>query len=249
MSEKIVLITGAASGIGLTTARLFIEEGAIVVATDINTAGLEKQAAVLGENYRPLTLDVANNEHIETAAAHVAEKYGKLDVLVNNAAVATMAEPEQLEEGVFDFEFAVNLKGPMLLVKNFAKLLRKSDNGSVVNIASVAAIREVPGHYLYSAAKAALDKFTRDCVRAVPGVRHNCIKPGVIDTPILDQVYGDNAAAVRETTVNLSAAGRTGKPEDIANAMLFLCSDRATYINGATLIVDGGISAATNAPF
>jgi len=248
MSEKIVLITGAASGIGLSTARLFIEEGAIVVATDINTAGLEQQAALLGENYRPLTLDVASNEQIEAAATHVAEKYGKLDVLVNNAAVATLAEPEQLEEAVFDFEFGVNLKGPMLLVKNFARLLRESDNGSVVNIASVAAIRELPGHYLYSAAKAALDKFTRDCVRAVPGVRHNCIKPGVIDTPILEQGYGEMAPQVREEAAKCPAS-RLGQPEDIANAILFLTSAKATYINGATVIVDGGISAATNAPF
>lgn len=249
MSDKIVLITGAASGIGLTTSRLFIDEGAIVVATDINTAALEEQAAVLGQNYRPLTMDVSSNDQIEAATAHVAETYGKLDVLVNNAAVAKLAEPEQLEEGIFDFEFAVNLKGPMLLVKNFAKLLRESDNGSVINIASVAAIREVPGHYLYSAAKAALDKFTRDCVPAVPGMRHNCIKPGVIDTPILDQAYGDDAAAIREGAAAVSAAGRVGKPEDIANAILFLCSDKATYINGSTIIVDGGMSAATNSPY
>ena len=248
MSGKIALITGAASGIGLTTARLFIEEGAIVVAADINTAGLEQQAAVLGENYRPLTLDVASNEQIEAAAAHVAETYGKLDVLVNNAAVATIAEPEQLEEAVFDFEFGINLKGPMLLVKNFARLLRESDNGSVVNIASVAAIRELPGHYLYSAAKTALDKFTRDCVPAVPGVRHNCIKPGVIDTPILKQGYGEMASQVLEEAAKCPAS-RAGQPEDIANTILFLTSTKATYINGATVIVDGGLATATNAPF
>lgn len=247
MSQKIVLITGAASGIGLTTAKQFIDEGAIVVATDINTAALEEQAAALGENYRPLTMDVGSNEQIESAAAHVTSEYGKLDALINNAAVATLAEPEELEEEVFDFEFAINLKGPMLLVKNFAKLLRKSDNGSVINIASVAAIREVPGHYLYSAAKMALDKFTRDCARAVPGVRHNCIKPGVIDTPILDRAYGEMAPAIREAAAQCPAS-RVGKSEDIANAIIFLCSDKATYINGSTLIVDGGMSAATNSP-
>jgi NAD(P)-dependent dehydrogenase (short-subunit alcohol dehydrogenase family) len=248
MSDKVILITGAASGIGLTTAKQFIEEGAVVIAADINTGALEEQAAALGANYRPMTLDVASNEQIESAAAEVARDYGKLDALINNAAVAKMAEPEELEEEVFDFEFAVNLKGPMLLVKNFAKLLRKSDNGSVVNIASVAAIRELPGHFLYSAAKAALDKFTRDSARAVPGIRHNCIKPGVIDTPILDQAYGDMAPAVREEAARCPVS-RVGKPEDIANAIQFLCSDKATYINGATLIVDGGISTSTNSPF
>jgi NAD(P)-dependent dehydrogenase (short-subunit alcohol dehydrogenase family) len=248
MSDKVILITGAASGIGLTTAKQFIEEGAVVIAADINTGALEEHATALGGNYRPMTLDVASNEQIESAAAEVARDYGKLDALINNAAVAKMAELEELEEDVFDFEFAVNLKGPMLLVKNFAKLLRKSDNGSVVNIASVAAIREVPGHYLYSAAKVALDKFTRDSARAVPGIRHNCIEPGIIDTPILDQAYGDMAPAVREVAARCPVS-RVGKPEDIANAIQFLCSDKATYINGATLIVDGGISASTNSPF
>ena len=248
MSNKVVLITGAASGIGLTTAKQFLDEGAVVIATDINTAALEEQAAALGENYRPFTMDVASNEQIESAAAHVTTEYGRLDVLVNNAAVASLAEPEELEESVFDFEFAINLKGPMLLVKNFAKLLRESDNGSVINIASVAAIREVPGHYLYSAAKMALDKFTRDCAKAVPGIRHNCIKPGVIDTPILERAYGDMAPAIREAAAQCPAS-RIGKPEDIANAIIFLCSENATYINGATLIIDGGMSAATNSPF
>lgn len=246
--QRIILITGAASGIGLQTAKQFVDAGARVIATDINEAALQQNAAELGENYQPLLLNVAKEEHIKAAFELINKEFGRLDSLVNNAAVAGMNEPEQLTAEQFDFEMDINLKGPMLLVKYFAPLLRKSDNGSVVNICSVAAIIEAPGHFLYSAAKVGLKKFSEDCARAVLGVRHNNILPGVIDTPILDLAYKEHADIVRKTTAETAPVGRTGKPEDIANAVEFLCSDKATYINGATLVVDGGIRAASSSP-
>ena len=249
MSEqKIVLITGAASGIGLQTAKQFIEAGAKVIATDINEAALKQQAAEIGKNFLPLLLDVANEEHIVAARDLVEKDFGRLDALVNNAAVALIHEPEQLTAEQFDKEMAVNLKGPMLLVKYFAPLLRKSANASVVNICSVAAIAEVPGHYLYSAAKVGLKKFSADCARALPGIRHNSILPGIIETPILDIAYGEHADLVRKSAAGVTPVGRLGLPEDIANAVEFLCSDKATFINGASLVVDGGIAVANNSP-
>lgn len=245
--QRVILITGAASGIGLQTAKQFVAAGAVVLATDINESRLNSNASELGENYKPLVLNVANEQHIVAVRDLVEKEFGQLDVLVNNAALATLHEPEQLTDELFDNEMAINLKGPMLLVKHFASLLRKSNNGSVVNICSVAAITEVPGHYLYSAAKVALDKFSRDCTRAVPGIRHNSILPGVIETPILD-TYGEHADVVRQEATKAAPAGRLGTPEDIVCAVEFLCSDKATFINGASLIVDGGITAATNSP-
>jgi NAD(P)-dependent dehydrogenase (short-subunit alcohol dehydrogenase family) len=249
MSEKrVVLITGAASGIGLETAKQFMASGASVLAADINKDLLGENAADLGENYLPLVLDVADENRIEEVSGQVRENYGKLDALVNNAVTAELGEPGELSGERFDHEMSVNLKGPMLLVKHFAPLLRNSENGSVVNICSIAAITELPGHFLYSAAKTALEKFTRDCCRAVTGVRHNCILPGFIETPILD-TYGDEAEFVRETARNSSPAGRMGMPIDIAYAIEFLCSNKATFINGATLVVDGGLTKAASSPF
>jgi NAD(P)-dependent dehydrogenase (short-subunit alcohol dehydrogenase family) len=247
--HRVILITGAASGIGLQTAKQFIASDAKVLAVDINEELLAKNVAELGENYLPQVLDVADEKKIEALRKLVEKKFDRLDALVNNAVSAMLGDPEQLTSARFDHEMAVNLKGPMLLVKHFAPLLRKSENGSVVNICSIAAITELPDHFLYSSAKAALDKFTSDCCRAVTGVRHNSVLPGFIETPILSAYGAEMAAFVRETVCKMAPAGRMGRPEDIAYAIEFLCSDKATFINGATLLVDGGLTKATCSPF
>jgi NAD(P)-dependent dehydrogenase (short-subunit alcohol dehydrogenase family) len=246
-NQKIILITGAASGIGLGAAKHFLAAGAKVIASDINEKALNEQAALLGDNYQPLLLNVTIEADIMAARDTIAEQYGVLDSLINNAAAATLHEPEHLTSELFDVEMSLNLKGPMLLVKHLSDLLHKSADGSVVNICSVAAIREVPGHYLYSAAKVALDKFSRDCARAIPGIRFNSILPGVIDTPILAS-YGEHKEQVKAEAVKATPVGRLGTVEDIANAISFLCSDQSSFINGASLIVDGGIAAANNSP-
>lgn len=247
--QNIAFITGAASGIGLAIAKLFIQSGSLVIAADINKAKLDQHASELGKSYIPLFLDVGDSQQIAAAADNIKADYGKMDALINNAAIASIHQPESLESDLFDTEMAVNLKGPMLLVKHLAPLLRHSENGSVVNICSVAAICEAPGHYLYSAAKVALDKFSRDCAKEVLGIRHNSILPGIIDTPILESAYGKEAAdLLRIDAAERCPVGRLGQPKDIANATLFLCSDKATFINGASLIVDGGITAAGNSP-
>ena len=247
LEHRIILITGAASGIGLGTAEQFIESGARVLAADINKELLDKNVARHGENYIPMLLDVGHEEKIQEASRRVEKEYGRLDVLVNNAVTASLGEPEQLTGLWFDHEMSVNLKGPMLMVKHFSPLLRKSENGSVVNLCSIAGIIELPGHFLYSAAKAALEKFTRDCCRSVTGVRHNCVLPGWIETPILD-TYGDEAEIVRETARKTAPAGRMGLPKDVAYAIEFLCSDKAAFINGASLLVDGGLTKAASSP-
>ena len=248
MSEKkIIFITGAASGIGLQSAKRFLDAGATIVAADINKIALEKMSTELGKDFLPFEMDVGDETKIEAARAFVDSRFGRLDALINNAATVTLHEPEQLTGDLFDREIGVNLKGPMLLVKYLAPLLRKSTNGSVVNICSVAALGELPGHYLYSAAKIALDKFTRDCTSSVRGVRHNCIFPGVIDTPIL-HAYGALESTIRNEAIKAAPAGRLGTVDDIAYAIEFLCSDKASFINGARLVVDGGIVAANNSP-
>lgn len=243
--SKIVLITGAASGIGLQAAKQFLAAGASVIAADINTAGLNECAEKLGNKYVPLTLDVSVEAEIEQAYHFIKEKFGRLDALINNAAYASLHDPLQASGQQFDKEMSINLKAPMLLVRNMTPLLRMSKNASVVNICSVAAIAQAPGHYLYSAAKAALHKYTLDCAAAVRGVRHNCIFPGVIDTPMLSG-YGEQAEIVKNGAIANTPVNRLGTAEDIANAIEFLCSENASFVNGASLCVDGGLIAATN---
>lgn len=237
-SQKTALVTGAASGIGLQIARRFIAEGATVIGTDINEAALQQVAAELGNAFRPKTCDAGNAEQIAALIAGL----DALDVLVNNAGIGILEDPEQLNLESYDQQMAVLLRGPVAHVKYAAPLLRASKNGSVVNISSASAIVSLHGYTAYGAAKAALVKFTQDATITVPGVRHNVILPGLIDTPILQDAYGDDAKSALAGATALCPVPRFGTPEDIASAALFLASDEASYINGSDLVVDGGLS-------
>jgi NAD(P)-dependent dehydrogenase (short-subunit alcohol dehydrogenase family) len=164
-------------------------------------------------------------------------------VLVNNAGFAHMKNPEEVDESEYDAQMAVLLKGPVFYVKQLAHLLRQSGNGSVINISSASALITANGYCPYALAKAAIHKFTEDCVIQVPGVRHNTIMPGFIETAILLDAYGEEAASqIAAVASALEPIGRMGKPEDIASGALYLASDEATYVNGTNLVIDGGMS-------
>lgn len=239
---RVVLVTGGASGIGLATSERFIKEGATVVAVDTNQAKLDKAAASLGDNYRPVLCDISKVADIKALLAQVEKDHGRLDTLVNNAAWAEFTNPEQIEEDRYDAQMDVLIKGPLFLVKYAAKMLRAAPNGSVVNIASAAAVMAIDKYCPYGIGKAAILKFTQDSVITVPGIRHNVILPGLIDTPILPAIYGEEATRLLKTEVpKVMPCGRVGQPEDIANAICFLASDEATYVNGCPMFVDGGM--------
>ena len=209
MSGSIVLITGAASGIGYETARQFVKHGAVVVGADRNTAGLETAAAQLGERFIGRTVDISKVAESLALAGFIGETFGRLDTLVNNAGVGQFVSVADMQESDYLYHYEVLVKGPMFLVKHCIPLLQKSENPSILNISSAAARNEVANHHLYSTAKAAIEKFTYHLVRDYPGIRSNTILPGFIDTPIfrstgltdeqITQVFGQSARPSRVT--------------------------------------------------
>ncbi|WP_414729996.1 SDR family NAD(P)-dependent oxidoreductase [Zhongshania aliphaticivorans] len=235
--NKTVLVSGAASGIGLNIARRFLAEGATVIATDLNIDRLETLAVELGEKFLPRRCDAGSVAEIEALFVGI----DQLDVLVNNAGIGIMENPENLNEAAFDKQYAVLIKGPIFHVKYAAPLLRAS-GGSVINISSASALLSLPGYTAYGSAKEALVKFTQDSVVTVPGVRHNVILPGLIDTPILKDAYGEDAFEKLQQVAQITPVPRLGQPEDIAAATLFLASAEASFITGSQLVVDGGLS-------
>ena len=245
-SDYVVLITGASSGIGLGIAREFVKAGATVVGTDLNGDRLAAASEELGDKFIPKVSDVRQESQIVELSAYVDETFQRLDVLVNNAGVIKVVGPEEMTEEDFYNEYDVTVKGPMLMVKHFAALLRKSTNPSIANISSSAVNNEAPLNGLYGSAKSAQEKYARHMVRDLPGIRSNTILPGWILTRMTAQLglkKEDDEWWVEQVQPHVPC-GRVGKPEDVANLVLFLSSEKATYINGASIVIDGGYTIA-----
>jgi len=244
-SDKVVLVTGAASGIGLAIARHFLAAGATVIATDIDDGALSAISVPSDMHGRwvPRRLDAGNDADIRSTIDWLSQEIGHLDVLINNAGLARLEAISDLTEAAIDLQFAVLLKGPMLASRAALPMLAERD-GCIVNIASIAAIIQAGGHACYSACKAGLVKFTRNLAKEHPQVRSNVILPGFIDTPIL-KAYGEGETlkAIKADLATRIPRKRLGRPEEIADAVLFLSSPFAAYISGAELVVDGGVTA------
>ncbi len=244
---KVVLVTGAASGIGLAIARKFLQAGATVVATDIDAAALQAVQVDPAQASRWVarTLDAGNAAAIREGIAWIDAQQGRLDALINNAGLARLQSIAELSEEAIDLQFNVLLKGPMLAARAAMPMLERSA-GCIVNIASIAAVIQAAGHACYSACKAGLVKFTHDLVKEHPSVRSNVILPGFIDTPIL-RAYGEGEAleTIKRDLATHIPLRRLGRAEDIADAVLYLCSPHAAYVSGAELVVDGGVISTT----
>jgi NAD(P)-dependent dehydrogenase (short-subunit alcohol dehydrogenase family) len=255
---RVACITGAASGIGRATARLFAQEGALVVATDLQAAqGAALVAEIERDGGRALFLahDVALEESWTEIAAAITARHGRLDVLVNNAGIGLSGPVTEMSLADWRRQMAVNLDGVFLGVKHLLPLMRASGGGSIINMSSIAGIRASANASGYCASKGAVRLFTKsvalECAAAGDGVRVNSVHPGIVETAIWDSLIGttadgSNARARGPTlealTVPTIPLGRLGTTEEIAAGILWLASDDSRYVTGTELVIDGGRS-------
>jgi len=250
LDGKVAVITGGASGIGEASVRLFVEEGAEVVVADVQDERGGNLASELGAEY--VHADVTREEDVEAVVSHAVDVYGRLDCMFNNAGIAGAVGPiESVTVEAFNQTVAVLLRGVFLGVKHAAPVMRAQGGGSIINTASVAAIRTGYGNHIYSAAKAGVVQFTRSVAMELgeDNVRVNCILPGFIPTPMIAHArgvpIGEADAKLEDITESFREAQplrRPGHPDDIARAALWLASDESSFVNGHALAVDGGVS-------
>jgi len=245
LKGKVCIITGAAQGMGEATARLFASEGAKLVLCDVNAEKGEAVAKDLGDNAMFHKLDVSSDDDWAATVKAAQDKFGTVDVLVNNAGLVHFTPIEMLNPEDFHKILSVNTLGPILGTKHVTPVMKAAGKGSIVNISSVDGLRGANGLTCYTASKWALRGVTKCHAYELggSGIRVNSVHPGGVDTPM------GNAAGRPKEQVNQVfrrlPLGRIGDPGEIANATLFLASDEASYITGAELAVDGGWTAGT----
>ena len=250
LKDKVVLITGAASGIGRATALRFGREGASVVAVDIQQAENENTVSCIsaeGGRATAVSADVTDSESVGRMVKVAVDTYGRLDILFNNAGTSMRGTILEIDEAIFDRLFAVNVKGVFLGCRAAIPVMKAQGGGVILNTASQLGLVGIESSVAYPATKGAVIQMTR-CMaldHASDGIRVNCICPGPIDTPLTRrnrEQTGDPEAALKDRLQRIPLA-RIGTPEEIAAVATFLCSDEASYITGAAIVADGGWTA------
>lgn len=242
LKDKVAIITGGSRGQGAAEARLFAKEGALVIIGDILDEEGEKVASEIkssGGSALYIRLDVRNEGDWNSAVRAAVKTYGKLDILVNNAAILTLSTIEETTKEEWDKVMDINMWGIMLGTKTVLPEMRKVNGGSIVNIASLSAISVQPWAAAYHASKGAVRIHTKEAALefAKDNIRVNSINPGAIDTDMIRDAYGIERQSEYLDRIPL---GRLGTPEDIAKAVLFFASDDSSYITGSELNIDGG---------
>lgn len=249
LEGKIAIVTGAGSGIGRASAKLFASEGAKVMAVDLSVAGVEETAASireLGHYCDLISADVSDAKAVEDMVARTISTLGGLDVVYANAGISGGAVP-LLEQDVELWQkvLQVNLIGPFLAIKYATPHMLTQGKGSIVCTASVAGLKANAGGAAYSASKAGVISLVQNAANEFfgTGIRFNAICPGLIETGMTKPIFdGARSRGTEDRIGQLNPTARYGIPDEIANAALFLASDEASYVNGQALPVDGGLS-------
>ncbi len=241
---KVAFITGAASGIGRATALAFATEGARVAILDRTDDALGKTAEAIGNaggKVLVIGCDVSEPDQVEAAVARTVQTFGRLDIAFNNAGVENKEAPvHEIDLAEWDRIIGINLRGTFTCMKHELAQMVKQGGGAVVNTSSGAGIRGVAGGAAYAASKHAIIGLTRSAALdyAKQNIRVNAVLPGNIETPMMDRFTGGDI----QKAIDLEPVGRLGKPEEIAEAVLWMCSDLSGFVTGAATVIDGGWS-------
>jgi NAD(P)-dependent dehydrogenase (short-subunit alcohol dehydrogenase family) len=252
LDGKVCVITGAGGGMGRDAAILFTQEGAKVCAADVDAdAAAETVAQIDGDAFAQ-QVDVAEEGSVAAMLRATADRFGGIDVLYNNAGISPNDDASVIDTSVeaWDRVQAVNTKGVFLCCKHGIPYLLERGGGSVINVASfVAIVGAATSQISYTASKGAVLSMTRELAVqfARQNIRVNALCPGPVETPLLLSIYGDDPAALERRRAHWPT-GRLAKPREVVNGALFLASDESTYVNGATFLVDGGLTAAYVTP-
>ena len=245
LAGKVALITGGASGIGLSCAQIFAEHGASIAGVDLNEP--EASAWEIVAKAAPAArfesgVDVRDEAAVARAVEAAADAFGRIDVLINAAGVGGGGVPHELEVEEFDRILDINLKGSFLVAKHVLKRMVAQGSGSIVNLASVEGLEGLSGSLPYNASKGGVVLMTKTLALdyAQQGIRVNCVCPGLIETPLTAMMREPALEAVNDQMKAWHAVGRFGQPEEVAWCCLFLACDEASFVTGSSLVVDGG---------
>ena len=253
LKDKTAIITGGGTGIGKATALLFAEEGASVVITGRTEKTLVDAAEEASERNLKIdyiVMDVSKEEDCKNAIKYVVKKYGRVDIVFNNAGVIYQAKTHETETELWDETFDVNVRGTYFMSKLAIPYMLENGYGCIVNNSSILGLKgSMGGFAAYCASKGAVNQLTRSMALeyADKGIRVNAICPGTAYTPMVDGMFevvgGGNKKAAEELYVSVHPIGRLAQVEEMAHAVLFLCDDNVSFMTGAMLSVDGGLSA------
>ena len=240
LENKICIVTGAAQGIGREIAKRFAADGAVVYACDRQELSEAKIKEFEEQQIHYLSFDLTDAAAVKSAMMQIFKAEGRIDVLVNNAGVVFNRKIGMIVREETELMFRINVIAVIELIQLVSRLMARNGGGSIVNIASVTAVLGSPGQVAYSATKGAIISLTKSAAKelAAQGIRVNAVAPGIVKTERFAELYEANGEKIDER-ISRIAMGRLGTPEDIANACSFLASDRASYISGQIVGVDG----------